>query len=224
MKSHVEFIPVAEVVADFARPLVGFAQQDAVGVALVHEAAHFFEKGVCFRKVFAVTAVAFEEIGYCVGAEAVHAQVEPELHHVQHLGAYGRVVEIQIGLGGIEAVPVMLTGDRVPGPVRAFGVHKDDAGVAILLVGVAPNVIIPKWGIPVGAGRLKPGVLVGGVIQHEVHDDAQPACVSRIEQGFEIVQRPIIRMDVMIIRNIIAIVLERGGVDGHQPETIHAEI
>jgi hypothetical protein len=45
-----------------------------------------------------------------------------------------RVVVVEIGLVREEAVPVVFSGDRVPGPVRGLGIGEDDARAGVLLV------------------------------------------------------------------------------------------
>ena len=62
------------------------------------------------------------------------------MHDLADRAENPRVVEIEVGLVGVEAVPVIGAGDRVPGPVRVLGVAEDDRGVLELLVGVAPYV------------------------------------------------------------------------------------
>ena len=94
---------------------------------LVQVAAQLFEVGVGLGQVLAVGALAFEQVRHSVGPEAVDAQVQPEAHHLQHLGLHRRVVVIQVGLGGIKAVPEILAGLLVPGPVGFLGIQEDDA-------------------------------------------------------------------------------------------------
>ena len=64
---------------------------------------------------------------------------------------------------------------------------------------------------------------IGGVIQHQVHDDADVARMRRFDQVFELVQRPIGFIHAVIVGNVIAIVAQGRRVDRHDPNTIHAE-
>ena len=61
--------------------------------------SQLFEVGMRLWKVFAVGSLTLEKIWYSVGSESIDALVHPELHHVKHLGAYGRVIVVQVGLG-----------------------------------------------------------------------------------------------------------------------------
>ena len=72
----------------------------------------------------------------------VDPEIEPEPHHVDDRAEHPRIVEIEVGLVRIEAVPVIGLRHRVPGPVRLLGIEKDDAGFEEFLVGVAPHVKI----------------------------------------------------------------------------------
>ena len=52
-------------------------------------------------------ALALDEVGHGVHAEAVHAHLEPELHDVPDLLAHRRVVVVEVRLVAEEAVPVV---------------------------------------------------------------------------------------------------------------------
>ena len=94
------------------------------------------------------------------------------------------MIVIQIRLVGKESVPEIRLGHGIPRPVGFFGVGEDDAGVLIFLIGVAPHVVI-AFRRPLGrlAGALKPGMLIGGVIHHQLDHDLQPALVRGGEEG-----------------------------------------
>ena len=83
--------------------------------------------------VLAVRAFSLEEVGHGVTAESVQPQAEPEADDVQHLLLYSRVVVIEVGLVAEEAVPEILAGNGIKGPVRDFGIDEDDADVRVLL-------------------------------------------------------------------------------------------
>ena len=85
-----------------------------------------------------------------------------------------------------EAVPEVLAGDRVPAPVRLLGVLEDDADALVLLVGVAPDVVVAVRRVRVAPGLLEPRMLVGGVVEDQVGDDADAARVGRLGQGLEV--------------------------------------
>ena len=90
--------------------------------------------------------------------------------------AHRRVVEVQVGLVGVEAVPEVGLRHRVPRPVRGLEVLEDDARLAVVLGGVAPHVEVALDSPGRGAARaLEPRMLVGRVVEDQLGDDAQAA-------------------------------------------------
>ncbi len=140
VERHVAFVAVAEILRGLLRPLVGLGQQHPVGIGFVEGGADLLDDRVGLRQILAIGAVALDQVGDRVEAQPVHPHVEPVAHHLDHRVQNLRVVEVQVGLVRVEAVPVIRLGDRVPGPVRGLGVEEDDAGVGVLLVGVRPDV------------------------------------------------------------------------------------
>jgi hypothetical protein len=66
---------------------------------------------------------------------------------------------------GIEAVPIIGSGHRVPGPIRGLKVLENNPGVLVLIGVVTPDVKVSGQRTRPGlSGVLKPGMLVGGVI------------------------------------------------------------
>ncbi len=127
---HVALVAVAEVRGSVLGPLVGLGEQHPALVLGVHVRADPLEHVVGLGQVLAVGALALVQVRHGVEAEPVDAHVEPVVEHLEHRGLDGRVVEVEVGLVGVEAVPEVLTGDRVPRPVRRLEVLEDDPGVA----------------------------------------------------------------------------------------------
>ena len=175
-------------------------------------------------QVLAVGPVALEEVGHGVEAEAVEAEVQPEAQDVEHRLADLGVVVVEVGLVGEEAVPVVGPGDVVPRPVRRLGVGEDDPRVLVLVRRVGPHV-------PVALGRagrrlaraLEPLVLGGGVVHHEVGDDAQPALVGRVDEGPDVVDRPVVGVDLVVVGDVVAAVAQRAGEHRQQPDDVDAQ-
>ena len=105
------------------------------------------------------------------------------------------IVEVEIGLMGVEAMPVVRLGDRIPGPVRGLEVLEDDARVAVALGRVAPDVEVAPAAARRRAPRaLEPGVLVGGVVDDQLGDHAQPAAMRLAQERAEVLERAVVRM------------------------------
>ena len=225
MKIHMAFVAVAEIAGGVFGPLVGFRQQHAVLEARVDVAAQLFQEGMRLGKVLAVGPVALEEIGHGVEAQPVDPQPEPEVDHPQHGFVHGRVVEVEIGLVGKEAVPIVLPGERIPRPVRRLEVLEDDARVVVAVGRIAPDIEVALEGTgrrP--AGPLEPGVLVGGVVEHQLGDDPEAAAVGLFDEGAEVVERPDVGMDVGIVGDVISVVAPGRRIDGQEPERIDAQV
>ena len=90
----------------------------------------------------------------------------------------------------------------------------------------------PGWTppIPVGmrivlvAGSLEPSMLVGRVVDHQIHHDLQTALVRFGKQLVHILQGAEQRIDILIIGNIVAVVVLRRLVDRGEPHHVHAEV
>ena len=67
-------------------------------------------------------------------------------------------------------------------------------------------------------------MLVGGVIDDELGDHLQSQPVRLAQHGAKIVERAELRMHVLIVGNVVAVVLERRGIEGHQPDGVDPEV
>ena len=74
------------------------------------------------------------------------------------------------------------------------------------------------------AGALEPVVLVGGVIDHELGDDAQPAPFGFLDEALEILHRPEIGIDVAIVGDVVAVIAAGRGIERQQPQRGDAKI
>ena len=142
VKRHVELVAFTEVRAHELRRLVRLRQQHAIGEVRVESAPQELDDLVRLGQPFAARVLPLDEIRHRIHPEPVDAEPEPELHHVPHLFADGRVVVVQIRLVAEEAMPVIRLRLGIPRPVRALDVDEDDADVAIAIVRIAPDVPI----------------------------------------------------------------------------------
>ncbi len=134
-----------------------------------------------------------------------------------------RVVVVEVGLVAEEPVPEELPAHRVVGPVGLLGVHEDDPGERVLLVGVAPHVVVGVGPVGVAARLLEPGVRVGGVVHHQVGDDPDAALVRRVEQRDEVLDRAELRQHLVEVADVVAAVAQRRVVERRQPQAVDAE-
>jgi hypothetical protein len=69
---------------------------------------------------------------------------------------------------------------------------------------------------------LKPGILAAGVIGNEIDDDVDPALMRFGHQIPKIIVRPVTRIHVVIVDDIVPVITHRL-VDRHQPDAVGAE-
>jgi hypothetical protein len=62
------------------------------------------------------------------------------------------------------------------------------------------------------------------VVHDEVRDDAQAALVGRLDQRLEVLHRPVVGVDVVIIGDVVPVVFEGRGIDRQQPDAVHTQI
>jgi hypothetical protein len=67
-------------------------------------------------------------------------------------------------------------------------------------------------------------MLIGRVVHDEVGDDPQTVGMGRLEENLKVGCGAVVGMHGAVIRYVIPIVAERGGVEGKEPETIHPEL
>ena len=204
-----EFVSAAEVRPKVSRPLIGFRQQHAAGILLVKPTPKILNDYVGFGQILAIGTFALNQVRHGIEPETVHPHVEPELHDAPHGFAHGRVVVIEVGLMAEEAVPVILLRNRVPRPVGEFRIQEDDAGAAIPGIGIAPDVPVALGVIVRTARFLKPGVLVRGVVQHHLNDDANSALVGPVQKGFEVFEYSVAGVHRVIIGDVVAVIAQR---------------
>ncbi len=225
VEGHVALVAFAEVGDGILGPLIRLGEQHPPRILLVHPAAQFPQKGVRFREILAVGALALVEVGHGVEPETVHSHPEPEVQRGEGRLVNRRILEIQVRLVGVEPVPVVGAGIRIPGPVGALEVLEDDPRVGVAVDRIAPDVEIPRPGARPGPpGPLKPRVLVRRVVQHQLGDDAKPPPVRFAQESPEVLEGPVRRVDVGVVRDIVAVVLERRRIEGQQPDRGDPEI
>ncbi len=166
-----------------------------------------------------------------VDAEAVDAHVEPEAQDRAELVRDGGVFPVEVGLLRREEVQVPLAGGavRVRGP-RPGGAAEDGLPVvgrefAVGALAGAEVVALAQGGAgALGEGALEPLVLVGGVVGHQVDDDAQVQTVGLADQRVGVEERAEHRVDGPVVGDVVTRVGLRRGVEGAEPHGVHTEV
>ncbi len=225
VKGHVALVALAEVGDRVLRPLVGLGEQHAARILRVHPAPQLPQEGVGLGQVLAVGPLALVEVGHRVEPQPVHSHAEPEIERREGRLLDRRVVEVQIRLVRVEPVPVVRARVGIPGPVGALEILEDDPRIGVAVDRVAPDVEVPRPRARSRApGPLEPGVLVRRVVQHQLGDHPKAAPVRLPQEGPEVLQGAVRRVDVGVVRDVVAVVLERRGIEGQQPDRGNAEI
>ena len=185
-----------------------------------------FRTSCVSRQVLVVGALALDQVGHGVEPQPVDAEFEPEAHHAQHRLEHLRIVEIEVGLVRVEAVPVIGAGDRIPGPVRALGIEEDDARAGVFLVGVRPDVEIAPRRSRLGAWRARWNqgcwsevwLITSSVMTR------MPRAMRRANEMAEVGHRAVVGMHVAIVADVVAVIEPRRGIERQQPDRVDAEI
>src|SRR5699024_6366638 len=117
----------------------------------------------------------------------------------------GGVGPVQVGLLGGELMEVVLPegGDVSPGRAAEGCPHLvgQRAGDA-----VPPDVVVVAGVVPALAGLPEPAVLVAGVVQHQVHQDADATGSGLPDEGAHILHGAEHGVDVLVVGHVVAVV------------------
>jgi hypothetical protein len=179
--------------------------------------------GVAHRRRLIRERGILEDRPHRVQAEAVHPHIQPEADDVEHRLFHRRVPPVEIRLLFEEEVIVILAG---PGIVFPRGAAEGRIPVVRrpAVLAVAPDIPVPLRVIAAGAGFLKPRVLIGGVVEHQVQDHPDVPAVGVFEEAAEILQGPVFRGHVHVVRDIVTPIHQRGGVVGAQPDGLDPQV
>ena len=168
----------------------------------------------------------FADVGNHILTEAVHAHVEPESHDPLDLFPDLRVGHIQIGLFFGKQVQIILVQELVIFPRAAFK-HAGPVVRRIALApadpAVAPDIVVVIGIVVRPSALLEPGVLVRGMVHHQIHENPHSHSVGAVEHLAEGIQGSVIPVNVHVVRNIIAEIRIRRRVDRGKPDRVHAK-
>ena len=93
--------------------------------------------------------------------------------------------------------------------------------LAVFLTG-PPDIIVGVGLLP-AAAFLEPGMLVAGVIHHQVHNHLHPPVMGTPQNLLECLHAAVFRRNVHIVRNIISAVRAGRGVQRGKPDAVHSQ-
>ena len=91
------------------------------------------------------------------------------------------------------------------------------------VLSITPDVIITVWIIPAFLAFQKPRMLIGSMVDYQIHDHLQSQAVRLIQHLLKLLQIPIIRVDIFIVGNIIAIICIRRRIERRKPYAVHTK-
>ena len=108
----------------------------------------------------------------------IDTSVEPESQHVAHGLLDVRIAPIEVGLLLQVRVIIVLSGSFIESPGRTAKLALPVVRWRPVRLRVSPHVPVPLWVGLRGAALLKPGMLIRGMVRHEVKDDLDASRVS----------------------------------------------
>src|ERR1700716_4049910 len=97
-------------------------------------------------------------------------------------------------------------GFLVARPCRFLHARKNHALVCIGGPLVGPDVPVPIPRVRRTARVAEPGMLIRGVVHHEIDDDADAALPASMGKLHEIAERAVSRADAVVVGNIVTVV------------------
>ena len=152
--------------------------------------------------------------GHGIQAEPVHALVQPKLHDVANLGTDHLVAQIEVG--HLVPKPRLVVPRRSLQWHKPVKLHSRKDVVPHVRAVLKDGVLIGWQRTQVFRCRAEPWVRVGGVVEHEIHQNAHPAFVAFLKQGLVIRHSSKGRIDGAVVVHVILVVGGRR-VHGSEP-------
>ena len=159
-----------------------------------------------------------------VDPEAAQALVKPPVDHPVDLFPQTGIFPVEVGLllmEDMQVVPVLVSRQFVPDGTAE--IRTPVAGQLSVFDG--PDIkIFPIVAIRILTGLFEPFMFVGAVIDDQIHDDVHISFPGFLQQSVHVLHGAEPGIDIVIIRNIISLIRQRGTVDGGEPEDVDAQI
>ena len=221
---HLAFVAVAEVLAHVFRPH-GWPRPAAAGPGTSRRrGADRLDDGVRLAQVLVARAVALDEVRNGVEAEAVDAHLEPESITLSTASSTAGLSKFRSGWWLKKRCQKYCLGDLVPGPVGLLGVGEDDARAAVQFWGRRSRRRSRARANPVGARRAawNQGCWSDVWLTTSSVITRRPRrAPRRRRRGSRRACRS--GWTSVVVGDVVAVVAQRRGVEGQQPDRVDAE-
>ena len=164
------------------------------------------------------------DIDNSVDAETAQPLVHPPVDHLVDFPAHFRIFPVQIRLlfrEQVQVVQIFGAGHRLP---------RVSAEIGPIIGRFFP--VFPLPDIKVSAvsafrvfhGLLKPDMLIGAVVDHQVHQDIHPPLLRLFQQMVEVLHGAELFPDAVIVRDVIPLIHKGGFINGRQPDDIDSQL
>ena len=158
-----------------------------------------------------------------VDPKPVDAPVEPELVDRIELRAHRGISPIQVGLLGEEQVAVVLPARFVERPGGRAEMAHPIVRWAATWRGVPEQVVVAFRRARIREGCLEPSMFTRGVVRDNIENDAEIELVGSSDQPVDVVERAVTRINVAVIRDVVAMVVPWRGVERGEPDDVDTE-
>ena len=158
-----------------------------------------------------------------IDAETAHALVQPEVGRIIERPTHSGIFPVEIRLCRGKGMQIILLPRFAPSPGTAA---KDGAPVGrrrAIRLGIPPDIPVCMFAVPRACRIDKPRMLVGGMVIDQIHHHADIPLLALSKQIFHVFHCAIGRVYSGKIRNVIAVVHHRRGVNRRQPDSPYAQ-
>ena len=174
------------------------------------------------RRIIAALLILVEMVD-SIHPKPVNSSVEPKSQHVAHGLLYLRIAPIEVRLLLEVRVVVVLTSDFVESPGRTAELALPVVRWGTVWLRVSPDIPVPlRIGLR-GAALHKPGMLIGGMVRHEIKDDLDAACVRDLRSASKSASEPKIGCTCAILADVVPKVPHRRRKDRRDPHRADSE-
>src|ERR1700733_11529175 len=198
--------PLAEIVQNLIGSDVRFRHQNRIASLPAKELAKLFQIiERLMRQLLGIRALVCDHERRSVHAKTGDPQRQPKTHDLLDLVAHYRIPCIEIGLIRIKTMEIVSLRQLVKFPDTGLLAGEYGLGRGIARIILSPNIVTVIFRIITTSG-LKPGMLVGGVVDYKINDHANPTIIRFRHESGKITKITQMRMNREIIHDVIAVI------------------